>query len=105
MLALATQWCSFFLILGGVGGPGDPNHQSKFQKDLTVFSCRQQLKLGGVRGLKLTGDMGYYGYKFCVPPGDSASKLTLSMLSNQVNPLWFLKGDGINGSTELLTYK
>ena len=39
-----------------VGGPGDPNHQYKFQEDLTLFSCRCWLKLGGVRGLKLKGD-------------------------------------------------
>ena len=40
----------------------DPNHQSKSQEDLTLFNCRQWVKLGGVRGLKLTGDVGYYGH-------------------------------------------
>ena len=43
-------------------GPGDPNHQSKSQEDLILFNCRQWVKLGGVRRLKLTGDVGYYGH-------------------------------------------
>ena len=60
MLALATQRFSIFLKLGG---PGDPDHQSKFQEDLTLFTCCRRLKLGGVRVLKLTEDMGYYGHK------------------------------------------
>ena len=43
-------------------GPGDPNHQSKSQEDLILFNCRQWVKLGGVRGLILTGDVGYYSH-------------------------------------------
>ena len=61
MVALATQRWSIFLKLGRVGGPGDPNLQSKVQEDLTMFICCLQLKLGGVRGLKLRGDVGYFG--------------------------------------------
>ena len=30
--------------------------------DLILFSCRRQLKLGGVRVLKLKGDIRYYGH-------------------------------------------
>ena len=63
MVALATQRWSIFLKLGRVGGPGDPNLQSKVQEDLTMFICCLQLKLGGVRGLKLRGDVGYFGDK------------------------------------------
>ena len=56
-------WHTIFLKLGGVGGPGNPNHQYKFQKNLTLFSCHRWLKVGGVRILKLTGDIAYYGHK------------------------------------------
>ena len=56
MLAPATQQSSVFLKLGRIRGPGDPDQQSKFQEDLTLFSCRCRLKLGGVRGLKLKRD-------------------------------------------------
>ena len=53
---LSGQHQYFLSVVVSQNAEADPTHQSKYQEDLTLFSCRQWVKCGGVRGLKLTGD-------------------------------------------------